>query len=79
MRNLLVSLLIVLNIISCFFFFFFLFNFFFQNICEALSFLLDKIFIQFGTKLYKHIVRIHMYSNFAPLVCFLFCYDGSDR
>ena len=45
--------------------------------CEALIFLLDNIYIRFGTKLYRQIVSIPMGSNCAPLVAdlFLFCYE----
>ena len=48
-----------------------------QNVCDALSFLLDNIYIRFGTKLYRQIVGIPMGTNFAPLVAdmFLFCYE----
>ena len=48
-----------------------------QNICDALTFLLDNIFIRFGTKLYRQVVKIPMGTNCAPLVAdlFLFCYD----
>ena len=47
-----------------------------QNVCDALSFLLDNIYIRFGTKLYRQIVGIPMSTNCAPLVAdlFLFCY-----
>ena len=46
-----------------------------QNVCEALTYLLDKIYIRFGTKLYRQIVGIPMGTNCAPLVAdFLFCY-----
>ena len=43
----------------------------------ALSFLLDNIYIRFGTKLYRQIVGIPMGTNFAPLVAdlFLFRYE----
>ena len=39
--------------------------------------LLDNIFIQFGTKLYRQVVGIPMCTNCAPLVAdvFLFCYE----
>ena len=30
-----------------------------QNVCDALCFLLDNIYIRFGTKLYRQIVGIH--------------------
>ena len=48
-----------------------------QNVCDALLFLLDNIYIRFGTKLYRQIVGIPMGSNSAPLVAdlFLFCYE----
>ena len=53
------------NILSC------------QNVYDALSFLLDTIYIRFGTKLYRQIVGIPMGTNCAPLVAdlFLFCYE----
>ena len=49
----------------------------YQNVCGALSFLLDNIYIRFGTKLYRQIVGIPMGTNCAPLVAdlFLFCYE----
>ena len=43
-----------------------------QNVCDALSFLLDNIYISFGTKLYRQIVSIPMGTNCAPLVTDLF-------
>ena len=48
-----------------------------QNVCDALSFLLDNTYIRFGTKLYRQIVGIPMGTNCAPLVAdlFLFCYE----
>ena len=48
-----------------------------QNVCNALSFLLDNIYIRFGTKLYRQIVGIPLGTNCAPLVAdlFLFCYE----
>ena len=48
-----------------------------QNVCDALSFLLDNIYIRFGTKLYRQIVGIPMGTNCAPLAAelFLFCYE----
>ena len=48
-----------------------------QNVCDALSYLLDNIYIRFGTKLYRQIVRIPMGTNCAPLVAdlFLYCYE----
>ena len=45
--------------------------------CEALTFLLDNIYIRFGSKLYRQIVGIPMGTNCALLVAdlFLFCYE----
>ena len=44
---------------------------------DALSFLLNNIYIRFGTKLYLQIVGIAMGTNCAPLVAdlVLFCYE----
>ena len=48
-----------------------------QRMCDALHYLLDNIFIRFGSKLYRQIVGIPMGTNCAPLVAdlFLFCYE----
>ena len=48
-----------------------------QNVCDALSFLLENIYIRFGTKLYRQIVGIPMDTNCAPLIAdlFLLCYE----
>ena len=48
-----------------------------QNVCDALSFLLDNLYIRFGTELYRQSVGIPMGTNSAPLaaVLFLFCYE----
>ena len=47
-----------------------------QKVCEALVYLLDNIFIRFGTKLYRQTIG-PMGTNCAPLVAdlFLFCYE----
>ena len=44
--------------------------------CEALLYLLDTIYIRFGTNLYRQIAGIPMGTNCAPLAAdlFLFCY-----
>ena len=46
-----------------------------QKVCEALNFLLDNVYIRFGSKLYRQIVGIPMGTNCAPLVAdlVLFC------
>ena len=48
-----------------------------QNVCDALSYLLDNIYNRLGNKLYRQIVGILMGTNCAPLVAdlFLFCYE----
>ena len=48
-----------------------------QNMCEALTYLLDNIFIRFGTKLYRQMVGIPIGTNCASLIAdlFLFCYE----
>ena len=48
-----------------------------QKVCEALTFLLDNIYIRFDSKLYRQIVGIPMGTNCVPLVAdlFLFCYE----
>ena len=48
-----------------------------QNVCDALTFLLDNVFIRFGTKLYRQVVGIPKGTNCAPLIAdlFLFCYE----
>ena len=46
-----------------------------QKMCDALHYLLDNIFIRFGSKLYRQIVGIPMGTNCAPLVADLFCYE----
>ena len=45
--------------------------------CDALLFLLDNIYIRFGTKFYRKIVGIPMGTNCVLLVAdlFLFCYE----
>ena len=48
-----------------------------QKVCEALTFLLDNIYIRLGTKLFRQIVGIPMGTHCTPLVAnlFLFCYE----
>ena len=48
-----------------------------QKVCDALVYLLDNIFIRFGTKLYRQTIGIPMGTNCAPLVAdlFLFCFE----
>ena len=45
--------------------------------CDARRYHLDKIFIRFGSKLYRQIVGIPIGTYCAPLVAdlFLFCYE----
>ena len=48
-----------------------------SKVCDAFVYLLDNIFIRFGTKLYRQTIGIPMGTNCAPLVAdlFLFCYE----
>ena len=48
-----------------------------QKVNDALTFLLDNIYIRFAATLYRQIVGIPMCTNCAPLVAdlFLFCYE----
>ena len=48
-----------------------------SEICDALHYLLDNIFIRSSSILYRQIVGIPMGTNCAPLVAdlFLFCYE----
>ena len=48
-----------------------------QKMCDALHYLLDNIFIRFGSKLYRQIEGIPTGTNCAPFVAdlFLFCYE----
>ena len=45
--------------------------------CEALTYLLDYIFIRFGTKVYRQTVGIPMGTNCASVIAdlFLFFYE----
>ena len=47
------------------------------EMCDVLHYLLDNIFIRFGSKLYRQIVGIPMGTNCAPLAAdlFLFYHD----
>ena len=45
-----------------------------QKMCDALHYLLDNIFIRFGSKLYRQIVGIPMGTYCAPLVADLFLF-----
>ena len=43
-----------------------------QKVCEALVYLLDNIYIRFGTKAYKRIIGILMGTNCAPVIAVFF-------
>ena len=51
-----------------------------QRVCNALHYLLDNLFIRFGSKLYRRIVGINMGTNFAAFVAdlFLFCFKKTS-
>ena len=48
-----------------------------HKVCDAIVYLLDNMFIRFGTKHYRQPIGIPMGTNCAPLVAdlFLFCYE----
>ena len=48
-----------------------------SNVCDALVYILENIFIRFGTKLYRQTIDIPMGTYCAPLVTdlFLFCHE----
>ena len=48
-----------------------------QKVTDALIYLLDNIYIRFGSKLYRQNVGIPMGTNCAPLIAemLLFCYE----
>ena len=48
-----------------------------SNMCDALHYLLENIFMRFSSTLHRQIVSIPMGTNCAPLVAdvFLFCYE----
>ena len=45
-----------------------------QKVCDALVFLLDNIFIRFGTKLYRQIIG-GIFVLLLLQICFFFCYE----
>ena len=53
--------------------------FFCQTVADALIYLLDNIYIRFGSKLYKQNVGIPMGTNCAPLVADLFLFTKEKR
>ena len=46
-----------------------------KKVCDTLHYLLDNVFIRFGSKLFRQIVGIPMGTNCAPLIAdlLLFC------
>ena len=49
----------------------------FQKVCDALVYLLDNIFIRFGTKLYRQLLvfRWELIVLLLLQICFFFCYE----
>ena len=47
------------------------------DVCKSLSFLLDNIYVRFGSTVYRQVIGIPMGTNCAPLVAdlFLYCYE----
>jgi hypothetical protein len=48
-----------------------------EDVCNALEFLIDNIFVRLGNDIYRQIVGIPMGTNCAPLIAdlFLFCFE----
>ena len=48
-----------------------------DEVCKALSFLLDNIYVRFGNSVFRQVISIPMGTNCAPLVAdlFLYCYE----
>ena len=53
-------------------------NWTFLDVINALKFLLDNIFVRFGSKIYRQTIGIPMGTNCAPLIAdlFLYCYES---
>ena len=49
-----------------------------QNVCDILTYILDNIFIRFGTKLHRQILGIPMGANCAPFVADLFYFAMNE-
>ena len=48
-----------------------------SEVCDALHYLLDNIFVRYGDTIYRQVIGIPMGTNCAPLVAdlFLYCYE----
>ena len=44
------------------------------ELCEAFTYLMENIYVQFDGNVYQQIVRIPMGTNYAPLIADLFLY-----
>ena len=53
-------------------------NWTFLDVINALKFLLDNIFVRFGSNIYRQTIGIPMGTNCAPLIAdlFLYCYES---
>ena len=53
-------------------------NWTYLDIINALKYLLDNIFVRFGTLVYRQVIGIPMGTNCAPLIAdlFLYCYES---
>ena len=49
-----------------------------MDVINALKFLLDNIFVRFGSNIYRQTIGIPMGTNCAPLIAdlFLYCYES---
>ena len=50
-----------------------------DSICEMIEFLIDKIFVQFGGRLFHQVIGIPMGTNCAPLLADLFLYSYENE
>ena len=52
-----------------------------EDVCNALSFFIDTIYVKFGNTVYRQTVDIPMGTLCAPLIAdfFLYCYERDYR
>ena len=49
-----------------------------SEVCDSLAYLLDNIFVRYGSSIYRQVIGIPMGTNCAPLVAdlFLYCFES---
>ena len=50
-----------------------------DNICKMIEFLIDNIFVQFGGRLFRQMIKNPMQTNCAPLLADLFLYSYENE